>query len=476
MEGPTEEQIVCTKQPASSTDRTCSICMREGMPDGIECDGNEHHFCCQECLAAHVTFSCEDQMQRQQMRAGRVCCPHCSFPPASGSCMSAPFSEQAIAILCDAQVFGRYQVAASKLTEARLAREADAMLQLRVKTELSKMEEMGVELFGARKHIIEKILTLSCPRCGQAFLDFSGCMALSCSAADCGCAFCGWCLHDCGHDSHAHVRNCPVRPIGMDTYFATSDQYQEAWKHRRIDLLEEFLATKEQSLQKRILDNVKLELKDLGLDSWTSEYQRRDHSAHKPDSVVASSGRRRAARQAHAGYGGEVGPAVPAAVRQPQLVVRRVTVLVSLALLILSILALIYFKSCWPEQREFPIVYGLLQSVCNESIPSVPCGATFYLETDDSCQCAPVYKLLPDIHNTNVVLYRARADEVLEAENDQYDFVWQIGSFGRIGSCDDDGKEWWAKHTILWSYAEDVDDETTALPLVAMNGGQHSFP
>jgi hypothetical protein len=49
----------------------------------------------------------------------------------------------------------------------------------------------------------ENILTLKCPRCGAAFVDFEGCMALNCAV--CGVGFCGWCLADCGRDAHEHV-------------------------------------------------------------------------------------------------------------------------------------------------------------------------------------------------------------------------------------------------------------------------------
>lgn len=52
-----------------------------------------------------------------------------------------------------------------------------------------------------RHKIIDEILTLRCPRCKQAFLDFDGCFALTCGS--CPCRFCGWCLEDCGdHDAH----------------------------------------------------------------------------------------------------------------------------------------------------------------------------------------------------------------------------------------------------------------------------------
>lgn len=60
-----------------------------------------------------------------------------------------------------------------------------------------------------RNHIVEKLLTLRCPRCMQAFVDFDACFALTC--ARCKCAFCGWCLVDCGDvNAHRHVANCAL--------------------------------------------------------------------------------------------------------------------------------------------------------------------------------------------------------------------------------------------------------------------------
>ena len=44
----------------------------------------------------------------------------------------------------------------------------------------------------ARRHVEERILNTSCPRCGTVFLEFDGCAALRCRA--CPCAFCAWCL------------------------------------------------------------------------------------------------------------------------------------------------------------------------------------------------------------------------------------------------------------------------------------------
>ncbi|KAL6041728.1 Ankyrin repeat and protein kinase domain-containing protein 1 [Balamuthia mandrillaris] len=56
------------------------------------------------------------------------------------------------------------------------------------------------------RHLVQDVLTLQCPRCRQAFVDFDGCFALTCSR--CHAGLCGWCLQDCGGDAHCHVAGC----------------------------------------------------------------------------------------------------------------------------------------------------------------------------------------------------------------------------------------------------------------------------
>jgi hypothetical protein len=59
-----------------------------------------------------------------------------------------------------------------------------------------------------RKKIVDEILTLRCPRCKIAFVDFVNCFALTCSNKNCNAGFCAWCLFDAGNDAHQHVFNC----------------------------------------------------------------------------------------------------------------------------------------------------------------------------------------------------------------------------------------------------------------------------
>lgn len=54
--------------------------------------------------------------------------------------------------------------------------------------------EERVQLY--RRMIVEEVFTLRCPRCRVAFIDYTGCDALTCGA--CAAKFCAICLKDCG--------------------------------------------------------------------------------------------------------------------------------------------------------------------------------------------------------------------------------------------------------------------------------------
>ena len=91
----------------------------------------------------------------------------------------------------------------------------------------------------AKQHIIERILTLSCPRCDQAFANFDGCWALACSRQGCGCGFCALCLKDCRSDAHAHVAKC------AGTLHGSMHEFQRRQKQRQRKLVKEYLASPE---------------------------------------------------------------------------------------------------------------------------------------------------------------------------------------------------------------------------------------
>jgi len=114
-----------------------------------------------------------------------------------------------------------------------------------------------------RNKVIEDFLTLKCPRCSKAFLDFDGCFALKCSA--CPCAFCGWCLQDCGTDAHPHVIKCSSKPKENKSYFGSFEQFEVAQHKRQQKLLSTFLDSLDPVKKRKLLLSMAVELKDYEL-------------------------------------------------------------------------------------------------------------------------------------------------------------------------------------------------------------------
>eukprot|EP01038_Epipyxis_sp_PR26KG_P007628 gene7628-10385_t len=114
-----------------------------------------------------------------------------------------------------------------------------------------------------RIRILETILTLKCPRCDKAFLDFEGCFALKCGS--CPCAFCGWCLADCGTDAHPHVLQCKLNPTKPPQYFSTKAEFDKAMRSRAISKLKQYLGGLGEELRAQIIKNIDVDLRDLGI-------------------------------------------------------------------------------------------------------------------------------------------------------------------------------------------------------------------
>ena len=124
-----------------------------------------------------------------------------------------------------------------------------------------KAEELQIEQ--TRHHIVERLLTLKCPRCEAAFLDFNGCLALTCHR--CRCGFCAFCLADCGTDAHAHVAACPHNVRGGG-YGAPGD-FVEAQRNRRQRMVADYLATLEAGLRDKVIQACEQDFRDLNVDT-----------------------------------------------------------------------------------------------------------------------------------------------------------------------------------------------------------------
>uniref|UniRef100_A0A7S2GYV6 RING-type domain-containing protein n=1 Tax=Haptolina brevifila TaxID=156173 RepID=A0A7S2GYV6_9EUKA len=116
----------------------------------------------------------------------------------------------------------------------------------------------------AKRHVIERILNLSCPRCTQAFVDFEGCAALQCGR--CAAGFCAFCLSDCGSDAHSHVVHCKHAPRTLQDVFVSKEGFELAQHDRRKRMLAEYLKPLPQEVRTSVLHECRVELRDLGLD------------------------------------------------------------------------------------------------------------------------------------------------------------------------------------------------------------------
>merc|ERR1740117_2191757 len=125
-------------------------------------------------------------------------------------------------------------------------------------------DERQDKIAQAQRHVAE-LLTLKCPRCGQAFAEFDGCFALTCGR--CGCGFCAWCFADSGGgnlEAHVHVRQCLAKPRGADNFFGTFQQFQDAQRSRRWRAVRAFLDTLDGATRATVLDRCRGELREIG--------------------------------------------------------------------------------------------------------------------------------------------------------------------------------------------------------------------
>jgi hypothetical protein len=153
----------------------CVVCMdpspesrglRCGGGEGGEGGGAESHFTCAGCVDQQTRITAEGM----GVRMGVPCC---------GFRCGALYDEQALAVQCTPAVYVLYSQAKVQYVQAateRAVEQRNAAERLR----LAALSEADRQALAVRKHITEEILTLKCPSCGKAFLDFDACFALTC--------------------------------------------------------------------------------------------------------------------------------------------------------------------------------------------------------------------------------------------------------------------------------------------------------
>ena len=286
------------------------------MSEGICCPRT--HYTCADCFDAHVRNEAGKDLALLAKTDGRILCPrNTAANTAADRCDAAHFADKDIAAQVTHETFELYLDARSKLKEKAVAAEMEAQMNERLERERAraalgagKEEKLRV----AKEHVIETVLTLACPRCKQAFVDFDGCFALKCSR--CAAAFCAYCLADCGacvlpnsippvpkypnrrhhpitdqslpiyttgRDAHAHVGTCPEgqasikvakkqkgvggRALGgmPATVYGTKEAFDVAQHRRRCKHLALYFEKFDEDGQRELLAALATELRDLSI-------------------------------------------------------------------------------------------------------------------------------------------------------------------------------------------------------------------
>jgi len=243
-------------------DRWCCICLESGFKSntGIECQAEARHFVCTPCFGRHVDAEIAADLHVRQASNGLVRCP-------VRPCSAPAYSHRELALQLDTVSFDRYIAGMQSLGEVSMRAELETWAQKKVQAEMARLqghdtrEERAQEI---RHRVVEDILTMKCPVCRQAFIDFDGCFALQCSR--CGCGFCAWCGRYCATDAHAHVVNCPASGSNGNL-FGTKKQYDNAMRHRRIGRLRTFLRGVDVEMREPVMRALRQDLTELGINT-----------------------------------------------------------------------------------------------------------------------------------------------------------------------------------------------------------------
>jgi hypothetical protein len=248
--------------------RDCCVC-GDSFPlfEGIECRGDGCHFLCSDCFNQHVLHQAGQDLRMIKKRDGRLMCalwaPKEPRPPTH--CESPPFLDDEVARCASADAFKEYVNCRTKLAEERLAEHMQAEHDERMKAELRRLQQMDERSrkVEAAVHQLRDVLCDHCPRCGQVFVDFTGCFALTCGK--CSCAFCAWCLADCGADAHGHVVRCQHNLNPRKDVFSTRALFEEGRRLRQMRTAEQFLQRLEPVIAKEVTAHCRQDLHDAGL-------------------------------------------------------------------------------------------------------------------------------------------------------------------------------------------------------------------
>jgi len=238
----------------------CRVCFDAfGTAEGLTCAHKCGTFTCWDCLLQSYKMAAQPgAIQGRSNSEGELLCSEieCKCPVGMVDLARSHAPE---AVLQAREGFLVHVHTTKKVTEA-LRQQED-----QIRGEYARIEQIkdADEKAAAkmRLKIVDEVLTLRCPRCHAAFVEFEGCFAVNCANNSCGCGFCAWCLKDCGYDAHKHVMTCPENT--KRSYFDTFSVFQQHHRSKQIHAIRELL------YDAALKNLIKRDLEDLQI--WPSE-------------------------------------------------------------------------------------------------------------------------------------------------------------------------------------------------------------
>ena len=217
--------------PSTTATSTCLTCWTEYSHTNnhlvVRCKNN--CILCNTCFNAQIKTYLDEKMEIKN-----YACSFCSINLS----IPALFKELNEANIINLLEQTKHEEA-TKVRSEELIRFTAQQINNNKKTELQKKVD------GARIYIEETILTLKCPTCSKAVLNYNGCLAFVCgdsitttglttTTGGCGTGFCGICFKACGKDAHKHVENV------HGSYSMIETKWNEEMIKRKVTLFKKY--------------------------------------------------------------------------------------------------------------------------------------------------------------------------------------------------------------------------------------------
>jgi hypothetical protein len=211
-----------------------------------------------------VEAESKDNVGNLEQRQARIVCP--ASKHQHGKCQSTPYTDELLAKHITGPALKLYLKARLTVAEKQLSSKLEKEKQEAIESEmkrLAEMDETARAVERAFRHITQQLLTLRCPRCHLAFIDFNGCCALTCHG--CKCGFCAYCLEDCGGDAHQHVANCFSNSHPTKDVYNTKENVEAAQRQRKQGLVQQYLSTLAPDLRARVCKRCATQFRGLNI-------------------------------------------------------------------------------------------------------------------------------------------------------------------------------------------------------------------